>query len=260
MIKSLAFLPMLMLSAQLVLHTQPADAHTEKCVPDTHCPKSQQSLPADQRECCLPPPCEFVQALKFARANYDSMLFNSIMLSGRDGEAAVQDLWILPNFQQFSDLLDQATPCPRNALYEEPPLLSVDEDCEIRYFGSLDDPPALASLEEVRDDVNSCDELVEAKFKQAEVRRQNCLANRNRTREWSLAERIQQDLEDARAELDVLELRKIRYESACTMVPNSEAAQQAIDDDLVPLLPDPKPKAKVKKNKAKRFGKKSGRH
>jgi hypothetical protein len=195
-----------------------------------------------------------MQQLKFDRANYDNMAFNAVMFSGREGRAAEAD-WASQNYQQFSDLLDQASPCPHNPLWEDPPSLSVDEDCEIRY--RFAEEAGTASIEEVRDGVNSCDELVEAEFTQAEAVRQICLAERHQAHEWTLQQRIKQDLDAARSKLDVMELRLIRYEAACSVAPDSQAAQQAVEDELAPLTPDPKPKAK--KKKAKRSGKKQGR-
>jgi hypothetical protein len=214
-----------------------------------------------------------LQQLKFARAYRDSVKasalgFSFVSDTSATGMAAEMP-WAGEIFQAFSDLLDQASPCPQNPFFEDPPLLRVDAEnqCEIMYWADSDNEYGPASLEDMHDGANSCEELVEAKHKKAETQRQICLAEHYRPDPRTLHERMMQDLAVADAEVDELEAHMRRYEAACTVAPDSQAAQQAVEDDLAPLLPDedelapllPDPKPKAKKKKAKRSGKKAGR-
>jgi hypothetical protein len=246
----------------------PLQARTINCVPDEGCPKDE-----GPPSCCQPPPCEFVQQLKFARAYRDSVKasalgFSFVSNTNATGMAAEMP-WAGEIFQAFSDLLDQASPCPDNRFFEDPPILTADQEdqCEIMIWQDFDREYGSPSLEDLHDGVNSCEELVEAEYKKAQAKREICLAELYRTDPRTLHERMMQDLAVADAEVDELEAHMRRYEAACTVAPDSQAAQQAVEDDLAPLLPDedelapllPDPKPKAKKKKAKRSGKKAGR-
>jgi hypothetical protein len=232
--------------------TPQLQARTVNCVPDSGCPTGEKP-PA----CCVPPPCEITQALKFAQAEVNSIETNMALFPPSWEGPTHQDMWASKNVEDYWKLMDQASPCPENRFFEPPPLLTVsaDNQCEITYFADLADKPDSASLEDMHDGSNSCQELVDAEYKQAEQRRQNCLADNARTDKRSLQERMMQDLAAAKAKRDEL-LRQLEgYWSVCSVAPDSEDARQAVDDDLVALDPAAD-KPKPKKKKAKRSGKK----
>lgn len=117
------------------------------------------------------------------------------------------------------------------------------------------------TLEDLKRDYNACDELLEAEYARGEAERQICLVELYRTNSRPLRERIQQDLERARAKLDVLEKYQRMWEDNCSTKPDSKPAREAADDNLASLVQahkQSKPKSK-KTPKAKRSAKKPGK-
>ncbi|MCC7463475.1 MAG: hypothetical protein IT480_13565 [Gammaproteobacteria bacterium] len=237
--------------------TPQLQARTVNCVPDQGCPKGQ-SPPS----CCAPPPCEITQALKLAQAEVNAIEVTMDNFVKSSNEPRDKRKWDLRIYEGFVELLDEASPCPENPFFEPAPLLAVEEEdqCEITYWADLDKQHGSASLEDMHESVNSCQELVEAEYKQAQLRRQICLTEHTRSTPSSLQERMLQDLETAKAKRDALLQDVERYRAACTVAPDAADARQAVDDDLVALDPSAsKPRKQAIKKKAKRFGKKTGR-
>lgn len=232
---------------------EPLHARSINCVPDRGCPEGE-----GPPSCCQPPPCEFVQELKFARAHRDNIAMNMALFQYAEGSDA-EAYWADISMRDFQQLLDQASPCPDNPFFKPTPMLEADEDnqCEITFFEDFDQQFGSPSLEDLLENSNTCEELVKAEYEEAKAKREICLVERYRTNPRTLPERMMQALARAQAKVDQLEADQRGYESACTVAPDSRAAQQAVDDELAPLLPDPKSKAK--KKKAKRAGKKAGR-
>lgn len=232
-------------------------ARTVNCVPDQGCPKGE-----GPPSCCVPPPCEITQALKFAQAQVLSIEVETALFPPSWEGPTHLEMWKGKSYENFVKLLDEASPCPENPFFESPPQLAVEEEdrCEITYWADENKQHGPATLEDMHDGVNSCQELVEAEYKQAQQRRQICLKNLNKGATGSLQERMQDDLAIAKAKRDALLQDVERYRTACSVAPDGADASKAVEDDLAPLDPAAdKHKSKPNKKKAKRFGKKTGR-
>jgi hypothetical protein len=247
----LSIVGVLALAVPLELH-----ARTVNCVPDQGCAKGE-----GPPSCCVPPPCEVTQELKMAQTRVNAIEANMTVFPQSWDGPGLKEQWSLKTYQDFERLMDEASPCPENRFFEPAPLLSVDEEdqCEITYLEDFDKKYGSASLEDMHEGSNSCKELVEAEYKEAQQRRQICLTEHTRSTPSTLQERMLQDLETAKAKRDSLLQDIERYKSACSVVPDSTDAIKAVEDELAVLNPaNDKPMSKPNKKKAKRFGKKAG--
>lgn len=194
------------------------------CVPDRGCPKGLE--PGE--DCCQPPPCEFYQALRLARAKANITRNLMRRFGNAEGNKAAMH-YANESYRQGSALLEQANPCPSNPGLEEPPLLDVDDEhqCEIRYFEDFDNQIGALSLDDYLANYRTCREQLEAKYAQAEERRRICLEEQAREGSRPLFDKMLQDLGDAVAEELDLEAELHHYRSVCTVSDEDDNARQA---------------------------------
>ena len=225
------------------------------CVPHTGCSAEELKLPEEQWSCCKPPPCEFVQELKFAEAL--SASYSDKFLDLQAGAQDAERSWAETHGQQFLDLMREVSPCtPPTSRLRPVPLSAMDvKKCEIQ-------PPVTDEgipLEQIvkYDESEYCKELYDAELKRAQAEREICRVDRGRMDERNLSLRAFRLYEPWGVVAHELRQQYDQFKSLCSAAHDSKKAQQAAEDDLAPLIAEKKKGGKTKK-KAKRSGK-SGR-
>jgi hypothetical protein len=224
------------------------EAVAVKCL-SSGCGKGQRP-PA----CCNPPPCEFFYELKIARALVRATSTTFLGDTEASGDEEIRR-FIRDNLQgEVRKAHKKYAKCPPSYFYRRVPSFSVSssvEKCRIEGLGA-DGRSTGQSLEEALALSNSCSELVEAEYAEAQASQRLCWAYVNEAEPTTLAEFRVQERMKAQAKVDALEASLLQYWRACTRVMDATTARRIVGTGLDALK-----KAPAKKP-AKRSPKRAG--
>lgn len=226
----------------------PVEAATVDCVPHEGCPKDASSK---KKKCCTLPKCEFFYALVLARAELDAYQGDFLMpLVGSPTNRQVVNQHLRG---ALSDARANNRRCPPKDFYIEPPILQVSSAKQCAIESSEVGGSRSIDFEEFQLRSNTCAEIVEAAWAQAEQEQFYCNRPYQPDPERDIETFRKRNEAAARAKVRSLEDSLLQYRRVCTKVSDAKIGRRVAKLGLKALKDDFKKKPKSKK-KAKRSG------